>query len=197
MRTMAAFRLIVSLFAVLSLGAPAAALAATGDWQPGPNASLDNTYTGFIDAPASGSTVSSNQPMIVSGWVVDRVAEGWAGIDNVHIYDGLAGEGGTFLGQANFAQSRPDVGQVLGNPFWTNSGFALRGRGGTFIGTASLGQDSPEADGKLGSRFETAGYQLDFKPANFAVGSHHIYAYAVSAVSGQETVAVTGFSIGP
>jgi hypothetical protein len=74
----------------------------------------------------------------------------------------------------------------------------MRGTGGsTLIGRASLGQDSPEAGAKFGSKFEMAGYQLDFKPTNFNVGSHHIYTYAVSALTGKETVAVTGFSIGP
>ncbi|MBV9894728.1 MAG: hypothetical protein JO020_11200 [Chloroflexi bacterium] len=292
--TIAISRLMLSLLAVLSIALPPLALAASGDWQPGPDAVLDNTYVGFIDLPTSGSTVGSNQAVTIAGWVVDRAADGWAGIDNVHVYDGLAGQGGTFLGQATFAEARPDVAQALGNPFWTNSGFALtlgpgtlaagphtlsiyahtpakgwwfnqvsvtlapsaatqpvatsaappinvlvrpsmvtvskqtdhytikgyaldpaatvdagidhvdiymdemRGMGGsTFIGRASLGQDQPEAGGRFGPRFETAGYQLDFKPVNFNIGNHHIYAYAVSSITGLETVAVTGFSIAP
>jgi hypothetical protein len=282
------------LFAIFVLGAPVRTLAASGDWQPGPDAAFDNTYVGFIDQPGSGATLASSQSLTIAGWVVDRAADGWAGIDAVHVYDGLAGQGGTFLGQATIAQSRPDVAQALGNPFWTNSGFTLslsagalaagqhtltvyahtpskgwwfsqvsvslsaagaalapsagaapinvlvkpsmvtvskqqdhysikgyavdpsassgdvgidhvdlymdeqRGKGGgVFLGTAELRQDSPEAAAALGARFEMAGYQLDFKPLNFAVGSHHIYAYAVSSTSGQETVAVTGFDIGP
>lgn len=290
MRILVTCRLILSLFTVLSLSSPLVALAAPGDWQPGPDAILDDTYAGSIDVPGNGSTLPSNQSVTISGWVVDRDAEGWAGIDNVHVYDGLAGQGGTFLGQAIFALPRPDVAQVLGNPFWTNSGFALtlasralaagphnlavyahtpgkgwwfnqvaitvgpavaaaqpaaasppvnvlvrpsmvtiskqmdhysikgyaldpsatgdagidhvdlymdemRGHGGTYIGRASLGQDQPEAAAKYGPRFEAAGYQLDFKPENFAIGNHHIYAYAVSAITGQETIAVTGFHI--
>jgi hypothetical protein len=279
------------LLMVLSVGPAPNSLAAPGDWQPGPDATLDNTYAGAIDRPTNGSRLPADQPMTISGWVVDQEADGWAGIDNVHVYDGLAGQGGTFLGQATFAQTRPDVAQALSNPFWTNSGFTLtlgpgalgagphtltiyahtpakgwwftqnsitvapptaapaaavepinvllrpstvtiskqmdhytikgyafdpnasgdygidhvdvymdemRGTGGsTLIGRASLGQDSPEAGAKFGSKFEMAGYQLDFKPTNFNVGSHHIYTYAVSALTGKETVAVTGFSIGP
>jgi hypothetical protein len=294
MRMSTITRLILTLAVVLSLGSVSSAMA---DWQPGPDAILDNTYSGAIDLPANGSTVPSDQSLTVSGWVVDGAAEGWAGIDNVHVYDGLAGQGGTFLGQASFAQYRPDVAQGLGNPFWANSGFALtlnpgtlaagshtltvyahtpakgwwfmqtsvtaappapappavpvaaaagpvnvlvrpstvtvskqedhysikgyalepnapgdttgidhvdlymdelRGTGGSvLIGRAALGQDSPEAVASFGTRFEKAGYQLDFKPTNFNVGSHHIYAYAVSAISGKETIAVTGFTIGP
>jgi hypothetical protein len=298
MRASAAPRLLLTLLTLVSLALGATVLAAPGNWQPGPDAAGDNTYAGVIDFPVSGSTVPSNQPVTISGWVVDESAEGWAGIDNVHVYDGLAGQGGTFLGQAAFAQSRPDVAQALGNPFFTNSGFALtvgagvlaagphtmsvyahtpakgwwftqvsvtaapsaasqpaappsqpaatagpvnallrpsmvtvskqqdhysikgyaldpsatadagidhvdlymdeqRGHGGTYIGRASLGQDSPEAAGAYGPRFEQAGYQFDFKPANFNVGDHHIYSYAVSSITGQETVAVTGFKIAP
>jgi hypothetical protein len=73
-----------------------------------------------------------------------------------------------------------------------------RGKGGgVSLGRAALGQDSPEAAATYGSQFETAGYQLDFKPANFAIGNHHIYSYAVSSLTGQETIAITGFDIGP
>src|SRR5437899_2706812 len=87
--------------------------AAPGQWLPGPEAILDNTYAGVVDQPIDGSTTASNQPIAVSGWVVDQTADGWAGIDAVHVYDGLAGAGGTFLGQASVAQSRPDVGEGL------------------------------------------------------------------------------------
>jgi hypothetical protein len=301
MRTGVAPGLLLVVLTLLNLILTPSVLAAPGTWQPGPDAVGDNTYAGVIDVPANGSTIASNQSVTVSGWVVDQSAEGWAGIDNVHVYDGLAGQGGTFLGQATFAQNRPDVAQALGNPFFANSGFALtvgpgvlaagphtlsvyahtpakgwwfsqvpvtaapsaavqpaaaqppttqpsagaapvnvllhptqvtiskqqdhysikgyaldpsattdagidhvdvymdemRGHGGTYLGRASLGQDSPEAAGAYGSRFEQAGYQLDFKPVNFNVGDHHIYSYAVSSITGQETMAVTGFKIGP
>ena len=289
--------MILVLLVVLSTSIASTAVAAPGEWQPGPDASLDNTYAGTVDFPASGSTLPSGQSATISGWVVDQAADGWAGIDNVHVYDGLAGQGGMLVGQATFAQPRPDVAQALANPFWTNSGFALtlgpgvlatgphtltvyahtpakgwwstqvsinvapptaapipaaaataaggpvnvlvrpsmvtiskgmdhysikgyaldpsasadfgidhvdvymdelRGRGGSvFIGTAALGQDQPEAAAHFGPRFETAGYQVDFKPGNFAIGNHHIYAYAVSSITGKETIAVTGFDISP
>jgi hypothetical protein len=116
--------LILLLLLALCLWLPPAAQATPGEWQPGPDALLDNSYIGSLDQPVSGSTVASTQSVVVSGWVVDRTADGWGGIDNLHVYDGLAGQG-TFLGQASFAQSRPDVAQALGNPFWSNSGFVL------------------------------------------------------------------------
>lgn len=112
-RILASVRLILSLLAVLSLGSAPNVLAATAEWQPGPDAILDNTYAGSIDLPAAGATVSATQAVTVAGWVVDRAADGWAGIDTVHVYDGLAGQGGSFLGQAVVALPRADVAQVL------------------------------------------------------------------------------------
>src|SRR5258708_171732 len=85
---------------------------------------LDNSYTGNVDQPVNGSIVPFDQPVAVVGWVIDRTADGWAGIDDLHVYEGLAGQG-TFLGRASFAQSRPDVAQALDNPFWSDSGFVL------------------------------------------------------------------------
>ncbi len=93
-------------------------------WQPGPAADGDATLTGFVDSPGQASVIASGA-FRLSGWVVDQSAQGWAGVDDVHVYDGRAGEGGTFLGKAQFAQARPDVARALGNPFWAASGFSL------------------------------------------------------------------------
>ncbi len=110
--------------ALLALAATAApALAET--WQPGPGGVGENTYAGFVDTPTRGATVSPGSPIRVAGWVVDRTAAGWAGIDEVHVYAGRAGEGGVFLGKALVAQPRPDVALALGNPYWAASGFSL------------------------------------------------------------------------
>jgi len=45
------------------------------------------------------------------------------------------------------------------------------------------GRISPRQLRSFGPRFEMGGYQLDFEPTNFNVGSHHIYGYAVSAIN--------------
>jgi hypothetical protein len=92
-------------------------------WQPGPGATLDNTYDGAIDTPPGGILLPRGRSIRVSGWAVDTTAQGWAGVDDIHIYEGLAGNGGTMLAKAAVAQSRPDVGEVLGNPFWSASGY--------------------------------------------------------------------------
>ncbi len=117
----------LGLAAVLVLGvgvAPAAAQQTPGAWIGGPFAAGDNTYQGFIDLPAAGATVAAGQTFDLKGWIVDTTAQGWAGIDEVDVYDGLAGQG-PFLGKATIATSRPDVASALGNPFWAGSGFAF------------------------------------------------------------------------
>jgi hypothetical protein len=110
--------LLVSAFVV-----PATALADTfTTWTPGPGAILDNTYDGYIDVPRMNATVpTGNFP--ISGWFVDKSAQGWAGADDVQIWLGLMDGGGKLLTKANFAQPRPDVAAVTGNPFAVNSGF--------------------------------------------------------------------------
>jgi Big-like domain-containing protein len=113
--------LVASLALLATMAAPAAAQSA--GWQPGPGAVLDNTYTGFIDAPTAGATVSGSGSFQVIGWFVDTTAEGWAGADNVQVWLGTMDGGGKMLAQAMFAQPRPDVAAALNNGFWAASGF--------------------------------------------------------------------------
>jgi hypothetical protein len=269
-------------------------VAYAADWQPGPDAILDNTYSGNVDSPSDGGTIPITQPLQVAGWVVDLSADGWTGIDSVDVYAGTAGEGGTFLGHALIGQSRPDVAQALGNDFWANSGFVLnlgantlgigghtltvyahtpgkgwwstnvsftisapaaapvpstaaapvnvllsprgttiargqdrvtikgyaldpaattdigidhveiyldelRGRSDAkFIGLADLGHNqSPEAASAYGLQFLQSGYQIDLTNlSKLDPGSHHIYSYAKSSITGQETIDTAGFNIG-
>jgi hypothetical protein len=101
--------------------APAAA-DVVSTWTAGPGAALDNTYTGFIDVPAGNATVPIGG-FVVAGWFVDKTAQGWAGADDVQIFQGTMDGGGKMLAKATIAQSRPDVASALGNPFWAASGF--------------------------------------------------------------------------
>ena len=66
--------------------------------------------------PGSGS-------FLVAGWFVDKTAQGWAGADDMQVWLGLMGSGGTQLAAAPCGQNRPDVGAALGNPFYAASGF--------------------------------------------------------------------------
>jgi hypothetical protein len=109
--------------AAVTMLAPAASAQSAG-WQPGPGAILDNTYAGFIDTPSNGATVPGSGSFTVAGWFVDQQAEGWAGADDIQIWLGTMDGGGNMLAKAQIAQSRPDVGAALGNPYWSASGYS-------------------------------------------------------------------------
>jgi hypothetical protein len=112
----------LSLF-VAGLLLPVSAGAQAAGWSPGPNGAGDaGDYAGAIDVPAGGATVPSSG-FTVSGWFVDKTAQGWAGADDVQVWLGTMEGGGKMLAKANFAQNRPDVASALGNPFWAASGF--------------------------------------------------------------------------
>jgi hypothetical protein len=105
------------------LAAPAAAADVAATWTAGPGAVGDSSYSGFIDAPTPNATVPTGG-FVVAGWFVDSAAEGWAGADDIQVFQGTMDGGGKMLARATFAQSRPDVAAALGNPFWAASGFA-------------------------------------------------------------------------
>src|SRR4029077_3660887 len=58
-------------------------------------------------------------------WFVDESAQGWTGVDDIQVWRGVMGSGGSaLLAHANLGLSRPDVGAALNNSFWSASGFA-------------------------------------------------------------------------
>jgi hypothetical protein len=105
----------------LLLQAPSASAAS---WLPTADSVGDMTYAGSVDQPAAGASLSADQQVVISGWFVDQTAQGWSGVDEVDVYEGLSGAGGTFLGRASLGLPRPDVAEALGNGFWTSSGFS-------------------------------------------------------------------------
>src|SRR5262245_10186296 len=113
----------LTLLAALLIAPAAASADPLTSWTPGPDAILDNTYDGFIDAPSPNATVP-NGAFTVAGWFVDKQAEGWAGADAVQVWQGTMDGGGKQLATGQIAQSRPDVATTQGNPFWINSGFS-------------------------------------------------------------------------
>jgi hypothetical protein len=118
------FLALLTVSAVLAtLLAPIPTAAQTAGWQPGPGAILDNTYDGYIDAPTANATVSTNG-FNVFGWIVDKTAQGWAGIDDVQVWLGAMDGGGSMIARLQVAQSRPDVATALGDPYWAASGFS-------------------------------------------------------------------------
>jgi hypothetical protein len=91
-------------------------------WSPGPGATLDNTYTGSIDAPTLNAVVPTGS-FSVSGWFVDTTAQGWPGADDIQIWLGTMDGGGQFLSETNLGLTRPDVVAALSNPNADVSGF--------------------------------------------------------------------------
>src|SRR5438477_551351 len=134
--------------------APAAtrvAADAASPWLPGPNAVGDDTFTGFIDAPAAGATVVPSATLVVRGWIVDRtqpanvtVGVGGSGVSSLQVY--------------------------LDGPR----------SGGTFLGNGTLGMKNREATG-FGERFLQSGWQIDVHPSDFTVDKHELFIYATSA----------------
>jgi hypothetical protein len=114
--------------AVLALlGAVLAPALASADpltaWTAGPDAILDDTYDGFIDAPAMNATVPTGN-FSVTGWFVDRDAQGWAGADSIQVWLGTMDGGGKQVAEALIGQPRPDVAAAENNPYWVTSGFS-------------------------------------------------------------------------
>jgi hypothetical protein len=120
-RTLIAWLGLTALLGAL-LGPASAAADPLASWTAGPGAALDNTYDGYIDVPQMNATVPTGS-FTVAGWFVDKQAEGWAGADDVQIWQGTMDGGGKMLTRAMFAQSRPDVASVTGVPYWAASGF--------------------------------------------------------------------------
>jgi hypothetical protein len=65
----------------------------------------------------------------------------------------------------------------------------------TFLGNADLGISSGTAVNQYGDQFASAGWKLTFHPTQFHANTYLIYAYARSALTGREDVAVRYFAI--
>jgi hypothetical protein len=130
----------IGLTAVLGavLGPAAASADPLTSWTAGPGGVLDNTYDGYIDAPQMNATVSTGA-LTVAGWFVDKTAQGWAGADDVQIWQGTMESGGKMLAKAVFAQSRPVVATATSSPYWAASGFgAVVSAGSLSAGSQTL-----------------------------------------------------------
>jgi hypothetical protein len=108
------------------LGGPPLSVASAdtaSPWSAGPNALGDDTYAGFVDTPVSGASVPPNRTVVVTGWVLDRTAVGWSGVDAVEVYRGLRDQGGALMARAALGLPRGDVANALGTSYWGNAGF--------------------------------------------------------------------------
>jgi hypothetical protein len=87
-------------------------------WVPGPGGVGDTTISGAVDQP------SSTTANVLTGWVVDTTAQGWSGIDDVQIFNGLMDGGGHLVAHPVFQLNRPDVASSLNNAYWAASGWS-------------------------------------------------------------------------
>src|SRR5258707_11789330 len=108
-----------------------------GAWQPGPGATGDNTYLGFVDSPTNAAHFSPAGQLNVSGWFVDTTAQGWAGADDMQVFVG-AMDSGKLLAHGSVGLNRADVGSALGNPSWSAAGW----RATVDAGALPVGQDT-------------------------------------------------------
>jgi hypothetical protein len=70
-----------------------------------------------------------------------------------------------------------------------------RDNGGTFLGDADLAFSDAAATSTYGSQFNSAGWRLTFKPTNLHAGSHTLFVYAHSVVTGKEDLETVGMNI--
>jgi hypothetical protein len=94
-----------------------------GLWQAGPGAAGDNTYAGRVDMPGNGATLRIDRLATLSGWFVDKSAQGWAGADDLQVVSGTM-DSGTSLGHGKLGLPRSDVASALGNPYWGAAGWS-------------------------------------------------------------------------
>jgi hypothetical protein len=91
----------------------------------GPGATGDNTsYVGVIDAPQNNARITRTGALQLTGWFVDRTATGWAGADDIEVFAGTFGNGGSLLTHAFLATERPDVASAFERHDWLRSGWS-------------------------------------------------------------------------
>jgi Bacterial Ig domain len=117
---------LASALALVVMVAPASAQPApsSSGWQAGPAGVGDPVYQGYIDIPSNGSGEPANSSFVIGGWFADTTAAGWAGADDMQVFSGAMGSGGTLLAKGIVGQDRPDVGAFFNYGFWSASGFS-------------------------------------------------------------------------
>lgn len=102
----------------------------SGGWLAGPNAAGNNTYVGRLETPRAKQNVADGANLLISGFAADTTAKGWAGFDQLQVYNGDRTKGGTKVADGIVGLSRPDIADVLGSNF-NASGFSAVVKAGT------------------------------------------------------------------
>jgi hypothetical protein len=79
---------------------------------------------GGIDTPAAGAALAIDRLATLSGWFVDTSAEGWTGADDLQVFSGVMGGGGTSLGHGTLGLPRSDIAASLNNAYWSAAGWS-------------------------------------------------------------------------
>jgi hypothetical protein len=181
----ASLALVAGVTSAAAQSSPAQSSTSQSAWTAGPGATAADTYEGFVDSPTQGSTIMPGSTVSVDGWFVDTTAQGWAGADQVQVYLGQMGSGGTQLAQGTVAEARPDVASATGNAYWTDSGFAVQ------VPTTSL----PSGNQTLDVYLHTPGKGWWYEPVTIDLSGQATSAPAAapaasSAASGAPQVSV-------
>jgi hypothetical protein len=118
-----------------------------------------------ITSPTSGQSIGTKNPFTMSGYALDTNAAP------------TQGSQGTGIDRVSAYMDKE------------------RDNGGTFIGDADLAFSNQAAQSKYGAQFGNAGWRLTLKPTNFHSGSHTVFIYAHSVVTGKEDLETVGISI--
>ncbi|HEY1291615.1 MAG TPA: hypothetical protein VGJ60_00865 [Chloroflexota bacterium] len=123
MRSIIALAVVSLLIVAPAWPASAAQTLSSATWQAGPGASGDNTYAGGIDTPGNGAALGVDRLATVSGWFVDKTAQGWAGADDLQVFSGTM-DSGTSLGHGTLGLPRSDVASAMNNAYWSAAGWS-------------------------------------------------------------------------
>jgi hypothetical protein len=149
----------------VNVSSSAPAAAASPAATPAPTVSGGALPTIVVEKPSSGESIGTRDTYQIIGYALDKNASP------------NQGSQGTGIDRVSVYMD------------------ADKDNGGTFVGDADLAFSDATAASAYGSQFANAGWRLTFKPTNFHSGSHSLFVYAHSVVTGKENLETVGFSI--
>jgi hypothetical protein len=132
---------------------------------PGPVVSGGALPTVVIQEPKSGDSLSTQGSYQIIGYALDQAAAPNQGIQGTGIDHVYA-----------YMDAEPE-------------------NGGTALGDATLAFADSAAAAAYGPQFDNAGWRLTFKPTQFHSGTHTLFVYAHSVVTGKTGLATVSFGI--
>jgi hypothetical protein len=118
-----------------------------------------------IEQPTAGTNIATKNPYTIMGYALDTAAS---------------------ISQGSQGTGIDDVSVYVD---------AEKTNGGALLGTADLAFSDPAAQAKYGTQFANSGWRLTFKPTSLHSGSHTLFIYAHSVVTGKEDLETVGINI--